>query len=171
MLWSPVRKVQSRFQDTRSIYRTKVAQSYPNISEGEIDLIEGVLNIEVPSDYRSFLKFWNGASLFFSSVEIWGKKCQALPKKANPSFDLTEHNMSWHSKRDVSASLIAFADYNFGDLLCLDFTDRGNNRIPDVRWDQAERKLTETWNSFTAWLNFEMLDGRENLFDYDGNEL
>ena len=63
------------------------------------------------------------------------------------------------------------ANYNFGDFLCLRFNSNPETNASVVWWDYQERTVVREWESFTAWLDFEMIEARKNEYDYEGNEL
>ena len=144
---------------------------------GEVDLIEieNRLRVKLPTDYRAFLSCWNGGELFFCDVVIFPKRVSTLPEPLSWPLDpkgipdLVDESEAAEPRGDRLFFLV-IARYGYGDRICFDL--RENSLAPRLKhWDREKNEFVEEWPSFTDWLDEQIKSGREDSFDYDGNDL
>jgi hypothetical protein len=135
---------------------------YPPLPAAEIFKIEWDLQVVLPSDYKHFLALWNGATLFFCDLEIWGKVESTKPRGFRPAFDLVKENRLLREHVPDFRHLIGIANYSYGDIICLDLSSGTTQNAIVCVWDNEEREVTtERWSSLRQWLAYEMQRGKE----------
>lgn len=136
---------------------------YAPLSDAEITEIEQELGVALPPDYKRFLSIWNGATLFYCDLEMWGRVKPHVTPDLCPAFDVGRDNQILREHVPAFRThLFGIASYSYGDVICLDLSDRTNTSAAVRVWDHEERQVTgERWSSLREWLAYEMQEGGE----------
>lgn len=150
-------------------YSGQLHSLYRGLNKSDIQKLQRELDISLPEMYVEFLMKFNGATLFFCDVEIWGIIRDFLPKSDNPAYDLIKENLVIRRQKILPSSYLVIGNYSYGPLICLDLELIGKKDCRVVLWDpDVVPEITE-WNGLLSWLFYELEQGK-NAFNYDGSE-
>ncbi len=136
--------------------------------EGDILDFEKKYKLVLPSQYKEFLKLFNGGELFATPAGTVFSRLvgSGVLENGIPYLEKNFENR-WP---EMPESFLIIADTNYGDVICIDIasTDKTDTRI--VKWDHESGEVSAEWNSLIDFLMSEMEIGAY-LVDYDGNDL
>jgi hypothetical protein len=135
-------------------------EGFAGASADQINSAEASLDLELPSDFKSFLERWNGALLYQGKYRpgyrVFG------------TVDLVKRNLIWREHElppeDQIADILLFADAGDGDYFAFGLPSPtsskfrlvldGDHNFPPADWDVIA-------NSFEEWLDhFIQAEGR-----------
>ncbi|MDF7822268.1 SMI1/KNR4 family protein [Runella sp. MFBS21] len=139
------------------------------IKDQRIKNFELYRNLEVPSDFKQFIKKMNGLTLM--GTEVYGFD----PNKAN-SIENIYYREHFEVKIPQYSWLIPFSPDGRGNFYCLDTINKlENGNYPIVFWvsnyEYSEIDTPEiTHNNFLDWLQEVVIDWTLEYYNYDGSE-
>jgi hypothetical protein len=157
------------FVEELNRYSGRLHTLYSGLTDLDIQKLETELDISLPETYIQLLKKFNGATLFFCDVEIWGMIKDAWSKSDNPAYDLIEQNLVMRSQGYLSSSYLVIGNYSYGSLICFDLKAGDKKDCPVIEWEPDIAQATNRWDNLISWLFHELAEG-ETAFNYDGSE-
>ena len=141
----------------------------PGTSESLLSDFENKYNIKLPYYYREWLKINNGGELFAVPA---GTILSQLLGDSYPieGESYLESNFNMKARCGIPQEIFIIADTSYGDVIGfnLNNTDAYDGEI--VCWSHESGSMSQTWNSFIEWLNYEMESGRM-IIDYNGDDV
>ncbi|MFJ1430338.1 SMI1/KNR4 family protein [Capnocytophaga canimorsus] len=147
--------------NTINAFKEEYVELFPPISDEEIKQLETILNVNLPNDFLTFLKFSNGIAIAGDEVLGFGNKNNDLIAVYE-----REHNEVQYPMFEY---IIPFAPDGGGNFYCF---DKNNNNI--VFWVSNYQytdndKPEIVYKSFKMWFQEVMIDwviksNGENLF-------
>ena len=138
-------------------------------SESLLSDFEHKYNIKLPYYYREWLKINNGGELFAVPA---GTILSQLLGDSYPieGESYLESNFNMKARCGIPQEIFIVADTSYGDVIGfnLNNTDAYDGEI--VCWSHESGSMSQTWNSFIEWLNYEMESGRM-IIDYNGDDV
>ena len=144
---------------------------YPLPKDQYIAEIEGSFRVQLPNEYKEFLKHYNGCTVIDSTpLTTINKRCQIerfLGIIKNFSVhdigccetSLGEQGRNFYDEDLIESELIPIAKLTRGDYLCLNFHyDRNNPSVDFLDYeesyecDPATSKIAETFQEFLSML-------------------
>ncbi len=140
---------------------------YPSLAEEQIKELENRMQVEIPIDYKIFLKMCNGLNVFNTTFNLYGYRGSHSRniEDAWQPFDLIKPN-TIERPADASKNVFIIGGYDWdGSRL---YIDKNTNRTHFCKRDKAV-SLYE-WNSFEDMLESE-IKRLIKLFDQNGKQL
>ena len=149
------------------LFATELISSEPPINEEEIFRLETKFKLQLPNDYKAFLRVHNGFSLM--GVVIYGIR--------NNNFDLEQCYLFEHHEvnNPMPKHLVAFSPDGTGNHYCFDLRKCNSESCEVVFWqhdsfydDEHEPEVVNS--SFAEWVQEVVIAWTLEDYDYNGNK-
>lgn len=141
---------------------------YAGLSDSEIEGYEKKFPLPFPSEYREFLHYANGISLFSNSLSVWGWRAKSgrVRNGAIQPYDLSDNN--YERPKGCPNTWLFFGSYSGdGSRLLFDLSEKSENHNKVFRCAKRSTEILEEWPSFREFLLSEI--GRlDKLYDKNG---
>lgn len=143
------------------------------ILDNRIELFENKINFKLPTDFKFFLKKYNGLSL--NGNIIYGLDSVYKESSLDKVYDF-EH---YKAANKMYSNFLPFSPDGMGNHYCLDLarivTDKNNSVCPIVFWqfdlEYDSINEVEVCNStFNDWVKEVLIEWTLENYNYDGTE-
>jgi cell wall assembly regulator SMI1 len=150
-------------------FSTRVLTVKDGVTEGEIRAFEEKYNLNLPNDYKTFLKRTNGLDLM--GAIVYGINDESVYMSLDRAFKIEHYEVD----NEMPIYLIPFSPDGGGNHYCFDSTRCDGESCKVIFW-QHNRSYTEenppemVNDSFAAWAKEVLVDWTLEDYDYNGNK-